>query len=53
MPAGRPSGDRERGSWLLENLLQSVRTVVWATGVGDLAFADQGRAMLRRTLADA
>ncbi|MBC7290820.1 MAG: aminoglycoside phosphotransferase family protein [Actinotalea sp.] len=47
-----PSGDADRGSWLLENLLQSVRTVIWATGVGDLPFADQGRAMLRRTLAE-
>lgn len=48
-----PVPAEDRDGWLIENLLQSVATVVWATGVGDLSFADQGRIMLDRTLTEA
>lgn len=37
-------------AWRAENLMQALATVVWATGIGDHAFADQGRLMLERTL---
>ncbi len=37
-------------SWHLEQLVQSLSTVVWATHVGELDFAEHGRSMLERTL---
>lgn len=48
---GTCTGD-ERPGWELENLLQAVGTVVWATDVDDAAFARQGIRMVERTLAD-
>ena len=37
--------------WAAENLFQAVATVVWATQVDALPFADHGRLMLERCLA--
>lgn len=46
-----PGAEDDLGEgWNLENLMQSLATVVWATGIGDLRFADHGRSMLERTL---
>ncbi|GGC78233.1 hypothetical protein GCM10011512_00970 [Tersicoccus solisilvae] len=46
---GRDPAD-EPGAWLLDNLLQSVGTVVWAHDVGDPVFEAEGRAMVARVL---
>lgn len=43
--------EREPASWRLDNVLQSLGTVVWAHDVGDAAFEAQGRDMLSRILA--
>lgn len=40
----------EPGSWLLDNLLQALGTVVWAHEVGDAPFEDEGRRMLARAV---
>ena len=34
----------------LDHLMQSLGTIVWAHEMGDAAFEEQGRAMLRRTV---
>lgn len=49
-PEWRSSGPL-RDAWNLENALQSLGTVVWATDIGDPGFADEGRGMVERTLA--
>ncbi|WP_334171680.1 phosphotransferase family protein [Sinomonas sp.] len=36
----------EMDSWRLDNILQSLGTIVWAHDVGDAAFEDHGREML-------
>ncbi|WP_448060752.1 aminoglycoside phosphotransferase family protein [Cellulomonas hominis] len=46
----RSPASAEGAAWRAENLYQALSTVVWATKVGDGAFADDGRAMLTRTL---
>ncbi|MFD1212912.1 phosphotransferase, partial [Arthrobacter sp. GCM10027362] len=42
--------EEEPEAWLLDNLLQSLGTVVWAYEVGDAAFEDEGRRMVERVL---
>ena len=49
---GRPLEAFDSGVLAIENLLQSLGTIVWAHAVGDHVFEDEGRAMLRRCLAD-
>ena len=44
-------GAEEQEGWDLENLHQSLGTIVWATDMGLGDFAERGRSMLRRTLA--
>ncbi|MDN5756176.1 MAG: phosphotransferase family protein [Arthrobacter sp.] len=44
-----PAGTVDAGR-LLDELMQSLGTVVWAHQVGDQAFEEQGRGMLARTL---
>ena len=46
---GRLPGE-EPESWLLDNLLQSLGTIVWAHEVGDTAFEAEGHRMLDRVL---
>ena len=38
----------EPGAWRLDNMLQSLGTIVWAHDVGDAAFEEEGRRMLAR-----
>ena len=40
----------EPDSWRLDNLLQSLGTIVWSHDVGDAAFEEEGRRMLLRVL---
>lgn len=40
----------ERDSWLLDNLMQALGTVVWSHDIGDCAFEEEGRRMLARVL---
>lgn len=40
----------EMDSWRLDNVLQSLGTIVWAHDVGDAAFEDSGRQMLARVV---
>lgn len=42
--------DEEPGAWRLDNLLQSLGTIVWAHDVGDSAFEEEGRRMLARVV---
>lgn len=49
---GRPLEAFDSDVLAIENLLQSLGTIVWANTVGDHAFEDDGRAMLQRCLAD-
>jgi aminoglycoside phosphotransferase (APT) family kinase protein len=42
--------EEEPDAWLLDNLLQSLGTVVWAHDVGDAAFEAEGRRMVARVL---
>ncbi|NKX54259.1 phosphotransferase [Arthrobacter mobilis] len=42
--------DEEPEAWLLDNLLQSLGTVVWAHDVGDAGFEAEGRRMVGRVL---
>ena len=46
---GRDPGE-EPGAWRLDNLLQSLGTIVWAHDVGDAAFEEEGRRMLARVV---
>ncbi|WP_413248845.1 aminoglycoside phosphotransferase family protein [Sinomonas flava] len=41
---------QEPGSWRLDNILQSLGTIVWAHDVGDAAFEEEGRRMLARVV---
>ena len=50
---GRDPADdaaEDAGAWRLDNLLQSLGTIVWAHDVGDAAFEDEGRRMLGRVV---
>ena len=40
----------EPGAWRLDNLLQSLGTIVWAHDVGDAGFEEEGRQMLARAV---
>ena len=46
---GREPGE-EMDAWRLDNLLQSLGTIVWAHEVGDEAFEEEGRRMLARVV---
>ncbi|WP_175637371.1 aminoglycoside phosphotransferase family protein [Sinomonas mesophila] len=46
---GRGPGE-DPGGWRLDNLLQSLGTIVWAHDVGDAAFEEEGRRMLARVV---
>ncbi|WP_426006467.1 phosphotransferase [Paenarthrobacter sp. NyZ202] len=46
------SSPEEHAMWRLENLDQAVGTVVWAHGIGDHGFAQQGVEMVERVLAE-
>ena len=48
--AYRRDPEDEPGSWLLDNLLQSLGTIVWAHDVGDAPFEQSGREMLARVV---
>ncbi|GAB4098995.1 aminoglycoside phosphotransferase family protein [Sinomonas halotolerans] len=46
-----PARTREAaGTWLLDNVLQALGTMVWAHDVGDAAFEEEGRRMLGRVV---
>lgn len=47
---GTPVGPEDLDGWRLENLVQAISTIVWATAMGFDDFADHGRDMLVRTL---
>ena len=48
---GRTLGPADEDLWRLENLNQSIGTVVWAHQMGDTAFEQAGRDMVERVLA--
>ncbi|MFB0836220.1 aminoglycoside phosphotransferase family protein [Arthrobacter halodurans] len=45
-----PAAGVPRGGLVLEHLMQSLGTIVWARDMGDAAFEEQGRTMLERTV---
>ncbi|MFD4368467.1 aminoglycoside phosphotransferase family protein [Rhodococcus sp. NPDC058521] len=45
---GRTLDESDRDVWKLEQIHQSLSTVVWANGIGDTHFEDAGRAMVAR-----
>ena len=47
---GGPSAPPRSAGWMLDNVLQSLGTVVWAHERGDAAFERQGRGMLATTV---
>ncbi len=49
---GDPIEPSDRPGWHLENLVQALGTVVWATDMGLDDFASHGRIMVDRTLAE-